>query len=62
MEAQDIVIKMTFKSHDGTLLYVNYNATNWAHDCFDSTGFLGKIRLRELFFANYRCIEKTFKL
>jgi len=32
-------------------LTVDYDETSYTHDLFDNDGYLGRVRMRELFFA-----------
>ena len=54
-------IKLTCKNikTDQTLI-VNYNPHTWDHDVFENGEFLGKLRLRELFFNGFECVGKEF--
>ena len=60
MNVEDLRITMTFSNSDNHTLTVEFNPYSWIHNCFDEDGFLGKIPLRELFFAKYKCIDKQF--
>jgi len=43
-------------------LTVDYDETSYTHDLFDNDGYLGRVRMRELFFAGYKCVCKDISI
>ena len=58
-----IDIIMTFKhiKTDKSFI-VRYDPNKYDHDIWEHGTYLGRIRLRELFFAGFECTDREFNL
>lgn len=57
MNIKDLRIEVKFVGPQKHQIRVEYNPYTWDHDAWDKDGYLGRIRLRELFFGNYEVVR-----
>ena len=41
---------------------VEYDETSYDHSAFEIDEFLGRVRLRELFFAGFKCVDRDITI
>ena len=57
------MIKLTFRNAENNqVLSVEYNPYYFVHDMWEDNVYLGKIKLKELFFNGFDCIFREFDL